>query len=105
MNWNLIENAGPSDVIFQECSEKKAAWLAEAQRVFPVGTEVVIKAVTEPAEDPAHIGRMGRVVDYDIGGIGCWPLIEVEFIERDGSNYIGVGRDGFYENEIAKRGE
>lgn len=97
MNWNLIYRSGPDYVGFQGCAGKKAAWLSEAQRVFPIGTEVQIKK----SDLPDHVGERGKVVGYDIGCDGEWPLISVEFSRPTRLNPVGA-RHGFYDDEIAK---
>lgn len=79
-------------LILQESPERKAEWLADAQKRVPVGTRV--KVVT--SDEEAYIGATGVVEDYDVGGIGDWPLVGVVFdtpIVREGHAYA---RDGFY---------
>lgn len=80
--------------IFQEDMEAKEQWAVAMERRLPPGTRVRVIA-SDLAE---YIGAVGRVADYDIGGIGDWPLIGVRFDSPVG----GVTRDGFYEDEIKK---
>jgi hypothetical protein len=84
-------NIDDGDEIFQESPTKKAAWLEEVQRRFPVGTRVKIKG----SDLPEYIGRTGTVVDYDLGNDGDWPLAGVKF---DGEHT--PPRDGFYDDEL-----
>jgi len=97
IDWNLIYKNGPAYVAFQECAGKKAAWLSEVQRVFPIGTEVQIGY----SNTTHHVGKRGKVVGYDTGYDGEYPLISVEFSPPTRLNPVGA-RDGFYADEIAK---
>jgi hypothetical protein len=99
MDWTWIYSSGPEHVCFQACPNKKAAWLIEAKRVFPIGIEVLVKDCSPHAPSPgvdAYLGHRGRVVGYDTGSDGEWPLVSVEFSPPL------PARDGFYDDEIAK---
>ena len=106
MDWTWIYSSGPEHVCFQECPDKKAAWLIEAKRAFPIGAKVLVKDCAPHAPSPgvgAYLGYQGRVVGYDTGSGGEWPLISVEFSPPPPSPL--PARDGFYDDEIAKAKE
>ncbi len=92
MDWKLIYSSGPDHVSIHDCPEKKAVWLTEAKRAFPVGTEVLVKS---SADVHPYIGWTGKVKGYDTRSAGVCPMIEVEFGSRSAT-------DGFYEDEITK---
>ena len=101
LDWSWIYKHGHEHVCFQECPSKKAAWLIEAKRVFPIGTEVLVKDCSPHAPSPdvdAYVGQKGKVAGYDIEYE--WPLISVEFSPR--LPFPLPPRDGFYDDEIAK---
>ena len=52
MDWTWIYSSGPEHVCLQECPNKKGAWLIEAKRVFPIGTEVLVKDCSPHAPSP-----------------------------------------------------
>ena len=88
------------DEIFQESPTKKAAWLEEAQRRWPIGMRVKVKA----SDVQEYIGLTGVVVDYDVGIKGDWPLVGVRFEPSiAGQPLLGgvaPARDGFYDDEL-----
>jgi len=88
------------DEIFQESPRLKAAWLEEAQRRWPVGMRVKVKA----SDVQEYIGLTGVVMDYDVGIKGDWPLVGVEFEPSiAGQPLLGgvaPARDGFYDDEL-----
>jgi len=79
------------DGIFQESPTKKAAWLKEAQRRWPIGVRVKVKA----SDLEEYIGLTGVVMDYDVGIDGDWPLVCVKF-----DMPLEPPRDGFYDDEL-----
>ena len=80
----------------QESPTKKAAWLEEAQRRWPVGMRVKVKA----SDLEEYIGLTGVVVDYDVSESGDWPLVTVKF-----DMMLSSPRDGFYDDELVAVGE
>lgn len=91
--WSTVNSAGAPHEILQESSTKKAAWLSEAQRVFPLGSRV---KVIESDED-SYVGQMAIVQGYDLGETGCWPMVILHGADDP-------WRDGFYEDEIEAQG-
>ena len=87
-DWSGISAADEEWTCIQESEAKKQAWLGEAMRVFPAGQRVKVVA----SDLPEHVGRIGVVRDYDLGGSGEWPIVSI--------NFDGGGHDGFYEDEI-----
>jgi len=91
--------------IFQESPSQKAAWLEQAQRRFPVGTRVKVRA----SDLPEYIGLTGVVVGYDVGENGNWPLIDVKFEPSVEGQPLRGGvmpfQDGFYDDELVVVGE
>jgi hypothetical protein len=72
------------DQIFQESPAKKAVWLEGAKKRFPLGANVIVREYDEES----YVGLRGKVIGYDLGVNGEWPLVSVGF--DDGQ------RDGFY---------
>jgi hypothetical protein len=80
----------------QESPAKKAAWLEEAQRRWPVGARVKVAA----SDLEEYIGLTGVVTDYDVGESGDWPLVTVKF-----DMPLSPPHDGFYDDELVAVGE
>jgi hypothetical protein len=89
-------NIDDGDEILQESPRLKSAWLEEAQRRWPVGMRVKVKA----SDLSEYIGLTGVVMDYDVGHNGDYPLIGVEF-----DMPLSPPRDGFYDDELEVIGE
>jgi hypothetical protein len=87
-NCEWVWGHGGPEAGIQENAERKAAWLTEAKRCFPVGSMVRIVA----SDQEAYIGQRGAVDGYDTGADGDWPLVSV----RLASGTV----DGFYEDEV-----
>lgn len=85
-----------NDEIFQESPMRKAAWLTDAQKHFPIGARVrVVKS-----DIPEYVGAFGVVVGHDVGTDGDWPLISVQFdapiTYAQGRRQDIAAGDGFY---------
>jgi len=74
------------ETCLQESPAKKAVWLLNAEKAFPIGSRVRIK----DSDLPAYVGQLGEVVGYCAGCNGTWPLVTVRLDS-------GV-TDGFYDD-------
>lgn len=80
----------PEHEILQESDAKKKIWLESAKKAFPIGKK--IKVITSDEEH--FIGKTGKVVGYELGRSGSWPLVRIQLESGE--------TDGFYENEIQR---
>lgn len=84
--------ANEDDTTMQESPAKKSTWREITEKSHPIGTLVKVIA----SDIPEYVGHRGRVVDYDVGVYGEYPMVGVEFSEPVG----GTARDGFYVDEL-----
>jgi len=93
-------NIDDGDEIFQESPRLKAVWLEEAQRRWPIGMRVRVKA----SDVQEYIGLTGVVTNYDVGIKGDWPLVGVKFEPSIAGlpllGGVAPARDGFYDDEL-----
>jgi hypothetical protein len=83
------------DGSIQEDIWVKAKWHEEVQTLFPVGSRVRFEPKGDYDEEvfDERPGSEGRVVGYDPGGSGEWPMV---LVRLDGA----ARPDGFYDDHL-----
>jgi hypothetical protein len=79
----------------QASAERKAEWLADAQKRLPIGTRVQVVR----SDVPGYVGVLGTVRDYNVGEIGDWPMISVAMDTGKRDGFYG---DGDADDEIVR---